>query len=64
MRNDKFEFRNLEIMKRIFLLLMIVLVSGAVMAQPKARRNEAKDKQQTSNANSGMTLRALSLIHI
>ena len=37
---------------------MIVLVSGAVMAQPKARRNEAKDKQQTSNANSGMTLRA------
>ena len=45
-------------MKRIFLLLMIVLVSGAVMAQPKARRNEAKDKQQTSNANSGMTLRA------
>ena len=45
-------------MKRIFLLLMIVLVSGAVMAQPKARRNEAKNKQQTSNANSGMTLRA------
>ena len=45
-------------MKRIFLLLMIVLVSGAAMAQPKARRNEAKAKQQTSNANSGMTLRA------
>ena len=45
-------------MKRIFLLLMIVCVSGAVMSQPKARRNEAKAKQQSNGANSGMTLRA------
>lgn len=45
-------------MKRIFLLLMIVCVSGAVMSQPKARRNEAKAKQQSTGANSGMTLRA------
>ena len=37
---------------------MIVCVSGMAMAQPKARRNEAKAKQQTNNANSGMTIRA------
>ena len=45
-------------MRRIFLLLIIICVSGAAMAQPKARRNEAKEKKQSSNANSGMTLRA------
>ena len=37
---------------------MIICVSGAAMAQPKARRNDAKEKKQSSNANSGMTLRA------
>ena len=47
-------------MKRIFLLLMIVCVSGMAMAQPKARRNEAKAKkeQQGGSGNAQMTVRA------
>ncbi|MGM9733993.1 MAG: gliding motility protein GldN [Prevotella sp.] len=47
-------------MRRIFLLLMIICVSGAAMAQPKARRNEAKAKkeQQGSSGNAQMTVRA------
>ena len=45
-------------MKRIFLLLMIICVSGVALSQPKARRNETKTKEQSGSANSGMTLRA------
>ena len=40
--------------------MMIICVSGAAMAQPKARRNEAKAKkeQQGSSGNAQMTVRA------
>lgn len=47
-------------MKRIFLLLMIICVSGVAMSQPKMRRADAKAKKQNPSANAGsqMTLRA------
>ncbi len=50
-------------MKRVLFLLMITLMAGHAMAQPKARRQQqAKQKQQTQQGqqarNQGMTLRA------
>ncbi len=47
-------------MKRIFFFLMITLMAGTVMAQPKARRQQKakQQQQQTQSQNQGMTLRA------
>lgn len=44
-------------MKRLLFLLMITLVAGVAVAQPKARRNAAKKSQQQSSS-SQMTMRA------
>lgn len=45
-------------MKRLLFILMITFVAGAVMAQPKARRNAAAKKSQQSSSSSAMTMRA------
>ncbi|MBP3849230.1 MAG: gliding motility protein GldN [Prevotella sp.] len=49
-------------MKRVLFLLMITLVAGAVSAQPKARRQQAKTQQQQKSKqqsqNQGMSMRA------
>ena len=48
-------------MKRVLLLLMITLVTGAVSAQPKARRAQQQQKAQASKQqtqNQGLSVRA------
>jgi len=47
-------------MKRIFFFLMITLMAGTAMAQPKARRQQKvkEQQQQSQSQNQGMTLRA------
>ena len=50
-------------MKRVLFLLTIVLLAGAVQAQPKQRRSQPRTEQQPqqqkkSSASSGMSLRA------
>lgn len=44
-------------MKRLFFVIMISFLAGAVMAQPAARRRE-QQKQNTSNSSSRLTQRA------
>ena len=48
-------------MKRVLFFLMITLVAGTVMAQPKARRQQQKQqaqKQQVTTQNQGLSQRA------
>lgn len=49
-------------MKRLLFILMISLMAGGVMAQPKARRNQTKQGQSqtqtSSSSQGGMTMRA------
>ena len=49
-------------MKRVLFLLMITLVAGAVSAQPKARRQQKKQRPEQTQAqqtqNQGMSMRA------
>ena len=44
-------------MKRVLFLMMITLLCGGAMAQPKARRQQAQQKSQQTQ-NQGMTMRA------
>ena len=50
-------------MKRVLFLLMITLMAGTVMAQPKARRQQQAQKQQAqkqqvTTQNQGLSQRA------
>ena len=47
-------------MKRVLFLLMITLMAGTVVAQPKARRQKQQQQQQTQQQtqNQGMSMRA------
>lgn len=47
-------------MKRLLFILMVSLMAGAAMAQPKVRRNQTKQTQSQSSSSSqgGMTMRA------
>ena len=45
-------------MRRLLLILMIALLAGSAMAQPKARRNAANNKTAQQQNSSQMTMRA------
>ena len=48
-------------MKRVLFFLMITLMAGTVMAQPKARRQQQKQQakqQQATTQNQGLSQRA------
>ena len=45
-------------MKRVLFLLMITLMAGTVVAQPKARRQQQTQQQGAKSQNQGMSMRA------
>ena len=45
-------------MKRVLFLLMITLMAGTVVAQPKNRRQQQAQQQGAQSQNQGMSMRA------